>query len=250
MFNIGPDGPGTSVAFIAAKRYRAISSREFAIAYTGGDRGWVGDVPRFLTRPGNSPGWVGCRNCLRTTRYSAPLTSLLLRPLHKTMEFARPPSWLRERRSIMSRSSPAAKRQRLAELFPGLPKALVPIGGKPVLAHQLELAAGCGVTAVTILAGHLSGKIADFVGNGSAFGVKAQIFVETEPLGSAGALMQHLDALPEHFFVFYGDRDGSRRSYANGAIPSRLQSRLHLSRSTPTIIRWIPISWKSPTTDG
>jgi len=97
------------------------------------------------------------------------------------------------------------KGQRLGKLFPDLPKALVPIGGKPVLAHQLELAAGCGVTAVTILAGHLSGKIADFVGDGSAFGVKAQIFVEIEPLGSAGALVQHLEALPEHFFVFYGD---------------------------------------------
>ena len=29
--------------------------------------------------------------------------------------------------------------------------------------------------------------------------------MEAEPLGSAGALVQNLDALPEHFFVLYGD---------------------------------------------
>jgi D,D-heptose 1,7-bisphosphate phosphatase len=97
------------------------------------------------------------------------------------------------------------KGARLAELFPGRPKALVPIGGKPVLAHQLELAASCGIRTVTILAGHLSEKIIEFVGDGAAFGLKARVLVEAEPLGSAGALVQNLDALPEHFFVLYGD---------------------------------------------
>lgn len=97
------------------------------------------------------------------------------------------------------------KGERLAQVFPALPKALVPIGGKPVLAHQLELAASCGVSEVTILAGHLSDKIADFVGDGSAFGIKARVLVETEPLGSAGALLQHLDEMPKHFLVLYGD---------------------------------------------
>lgn len=94
---------------------------------------------------------------------------------------------------------------RLEELFPGLPKALVPVGGKPVLAHQFELAAKCEIGKVTILAGHLSKKISEFVGDGLSFGVKARILVESEPLGSAGALIQNLDALPEHFFVLYGD---------------------------------------------
>ena len=95
--------------------------------------------------------------------------------------------------------------ERLAQAFPGLPKALVPIGGTPVLAHQLELAARCGITDVTVLGGHLSEKIAEFVGDGAAFGLKVRIFVETEPLGSAGALVQHLQSMPEHFLVLYGD---------------------------------------------
>ena len=97
------------------------------------------------------------------------------------------------------------KGKRLAELFPDLPKALVPIGGKPVLEHQLTLAAASGITTVTVLAGHLSDKIAVFLGDGSRYGVAAEVLVEAEPLGSAGALVQNLDALPEHFFVLYGD---------------------------------------------
>ncbi|MGB6480394.1 MAG: NAD-dependent epimerase/dehydratase family protein [Candidatus Sulfotelmatobacter sp.] len=46
VFNIGPTGAGTSVAFIA-ERVVARTLPGTPIAYTGGDRGWVGDVPRF-----------------------------------------------------------------------------------------------------------------------------------------------------------------------------------------------------------
>ena len=46
VFNIGPNGAGTSVAFMA-ERVIARMLPGTPIAYTGGDRGWVGDVPRF-----------------------------------------------------------------------------------------------------------------------------------------------------------------------------------------------------------
>ncbi len=46
VFNIGPNGAGTSVAFIAAKVIAQLHPGT-AIAYSGGDRGWVGDVPQF-----------------------------------------------------------------------------------------------------------------------------------------------------------------------------------------------------------
>jgi D,D-heptose 1,7-bisphosphate phosphatase len=85
------------------------------------------------------------------------------------------------------------------------PKVLVPIGGKPVLEHQLEWAAAAGVDEVTIFAGYLSEKIFDFVGDGSRFRPRIRIFTEKEPMGNAGALLQSLDLLPEHFCVLYGD---------------------------------------------
>ena len=94
---------------------------------------------------------------------------------------------------------------RMGEAFPGLPKALIPVGGKPVLQHQLELARDAGVEGVTIFAGHLADKIAGFVGDGARFGLDVCVRVETEPLGNAGALTAALDELPAHFFVLYGD---------------------------------------------
>lgn len=46
VYNIGPEGAGTTVAFIAEQTVaRALPGTP--LAYTGGDRGWVGDVPRF-----------------------------------------------------------------------------------------------------------------------------------------------------------------------------------------------------------
>ena len=46
VFNIGPEGEGSSVSFIA-EQVVAAAAPGAAIAYSGGDRGWVGDVPRF-----------------------------------------------------------------------------------------------------------------------------------------------------------------------------------------------------------
>jgi len=46
VFNIGPNGAGTSVAFMAQQVIDRVLPGT-PIAYTGGDRGWVGDVPRF-----------------------------------------------------------------------------------------------------------------------------------------------------------------------------------------------------------
>jgi UDP-glucose 4-epimerase len=46
VLNVAPEGPGTSVAFMA-RQVTARVAPDAQIVYTGGDRGWVGDVPRF-----------------------------------------------------------------------------------------------------------------------------------------------------------------------------------------------------------
>lgn len=97
------------------------------------------------------------------------------------------------------------KGTRLVSVAAAIPKALVPIGGKPLLAHHLELAAACGIEHVTIFAGYLAPAIEAFVGDGSSFGLHVRVIVEDEPLGTAGALLRSLDELPEDFLVLYGD---------------------------------------------
>jgi D,D-heptose 1,7-bisphosphate phosphatase len=94
---------------------------------------------------------------------------------------------------------------RLSLVASDLPKVLVPVGGKPVLEHQLELAGMAGIDEVFIFAGHLSEKISDFIGDGSRFRPRIRIFTERKPMGTAGAVLRFLDLLPEHFFVLYGD---------------------------------------------
>ncbi len=46
VFNIGPEGAGTRVTFIAEQVIARVLPAT-PIVYTGGDRGWVGDVPYF-----------------------------------------------------------------------------------------------------------------------------------------------------------------------------------------------------------
>lgn len=46
VFNLGPEGKGTRVSVIAEKTVAAMAPGA-KIVYGGGDRGWVGDVPRF-----------------------------------------------------------------------------------------------------------------------------------------------------------------------------------------------------------
>ena len=97
------------------------------------------------------------------------------------------------------------KGTRLTTMAPDLPKVLVPVGGTPVLQHQLELARDNGMRNVTVLAGHLGGEVQAFVGDGSRFGLAARVEIEDQPLGNAGLLARLLDRLPEHFIVLYGD---------------------------------------------
>ncbi|MCU1459794.1 MAG: Mannose-phosphate guanyltransferase, partial [Actinomycetia bacterium] len=52
-----------------------------------------------------------------------------------------------------------------------IPKALLPVAGRPFAAHQLELLARNGVDDVVFCIGHLGAQIRDFVGDGHAFGV-------------------------------------------------------------------------------
>lgn len=73
-----------------------------------------------------------------------------------------------------------------------VPKPMIEICGKPILQYQIENLKECGLTDITLIIGHLGEKIKEYFGNGSAFGVKISYFTETNPLGTAGALIKML----------------------------------------------------------
>ena len=97
------------------------------------------------------------------------------------------------------------KGTRLSSVYESIPKALVPVGGKPVLAHQLDLLQAQGYRDVRIFAGHLGNQILDFINTHSWDDLEINVEVETLPLGSAGGVIEKLETLPEQFTIIYGD---------------------------------------------
>lgn len=97
------------------------------------------------------------------------------------------------------------KGTRIASVNSEIPKAMIPINGKPIIEYQVELAKRYGFTDFLFIIGHLGTQISEYFGDGSGWGVKIEYFQETQPLGTAGALGYLRDKLTEDFFVFYGD---------------------------------------------
>jgi histidinol-phosphate phosphatase family protein len=94
---------------------------------------------------------------------------------------------------------------RLRERSGDLPKPMVPVLGKPVLQHQIELCRKHGFTNIALLVQHQHEKISEFFGDGSAHGVALTYSIESAPRGTSGALRNALPILADRFFVLYGD---------------------------------------------
>ena len=95
--------------------------------------------------------------------------------------------------------------KRLRARLGDLPKPMIPIGGKPLLEHQVELARQYGFTDIIIFACYRADLIQGHFGSGSGWGINISYVVEPEPLGTAGAVLAGFDQLDEHFLVLYGD---------------------------------------------
>ena len=89
--------------------------------------------------------------------------------------------------------------------FADIPKPMVTIAGKPLLQYQIELAKRYNITEIFVLSGYLANVIVDYFGDGSAWGVKIHHIIESQPLGTAGAVKQLEGRLKDRFLVFYGD---------------------------------------------
>jgi dTDP-glucose pyrophosphorylase len=68
------------------------------------------------------------------------------------------------------------------------PKPMLPIGGKPMLAHIIERAVSEGFQRFVISVHYLGHIIEDYFGNGQSLGVEIGYLREDQPLGTAGAL--------------------------------------------------------------
>ena len=77
---------------------------------------------------------------------------------------------------------------RISELFPNIPKPLIPINGIPVLEREIISLRNQGFKDIILTVGYMAEKIQQYFGNGNQLGVNISYFVEDKPLGNAGAL--------------------------------------------------------------
>ena len=92
---------------------------------------------------------------------------------------------------------------RISELFPDIPKPLIPIDGIPVLEREICSLASQGFRDIILTVSYLHEKIEEHFADGSKRGVNIEYLVENTPLGNAGALFKL--NLKEDFLLLNAD---------------------------------------------
>ena len=96
--------------------------------------------------------------------------------------------------------------ERMRPLTDHTPKPLLPVGGRPLIVHHIERLARAGFVDLVINVSHLAGKITDYCGDGSRWGVSISYSPEVEPLETAGGIFNALPLLGDGaFLVVNGD---------------------------------------------
>lgn len=90
---------------------------------------------------------------------------------------------------------------RIAELFPNIPKPLIPVAGMPILEREIRSLSAQGFKDIILTVGYLADKIITYFGDGSQFGAKIDYFVEESPLGNAGALFRLREKIGDEPFL-------------------------------------------------
>jgi mannose-1-phosphate guanylyltransferase/phosphomannomutase len=96
---------------------------------------------------------------------------------------------------------------RLGDLTREIPKPMLPIGGKPLLAYNIRYLARYGFDQIAINLHFKPEIIKDYFGDGSALGVSLHYVYEETLLGTAGAVKNLADYFSDadDFLVMYGD---------------------------------------------
>lgn len=90
---------------------------------------------------------------------------------------------------------------RLGDISKGTPKALVEVGGKPILSHILDWVASQGCSRALVLTGHLGEEFEGFEHRG----VELTFVREPRPLGTGGALWNARKLIEGRFVLLWGD---------------------------------------------
>ena len=99
----------------------------------------------------------------------------------------------------------AGRGRRLRPHTDHTPKPLLEVEGQPILYHTLCALQNAGVEEVFLVIGHLGRQIAEYVGDGSRWNMRASFHWQPERLGTAHALCQVRSHLQEPTFFLAAD---------------------------------------------
>lgn len=86
-----------------------------------------------------------------------------------------------------------------------LPKAMLPLGDRPLLEHLIEWIKSNGIDSFVLCVSYLRRTIEDYFEDGSRFGVKIEYAVANRPLATAGQLKTSQEFIDDTFVCLYGD---------------------------------------------
>jgi N-acetyl-alpha-D-muramate 1-phosphate uridylyltransferase len=95
----------------------------------------------------------------------------------------------------------AGRGERMRPLTDHTAKALLPVGGKPLIVWQIERLVAAGITGIVINHAHLGAQIEAALGDGSGFGARITYSPEVMALETAGGVVNAMPLLGEHPFI-------------------------------------------------
>ncbi len=133
----------------------------------------------------------------------------------------------------------AGRGERMRPLTDRVPKPLVPVAGRPLIAWLLASLRGAGFNDIVINVSHLRDAIENALGDGASFGVRIAYSFEPEALETAGGIAWALPLLGKEPFLVvngdvYSDFDFARlRSAARQLAPAARLAHLVLVDNPP-----------------
>ncbi len=94
---------------------------------------------------------------------------------------------------------------RLRPLTENTPKPLLPVHGKPIIEHIIRNLKKHGVSNIIISIGYKAEQVQQYFKDGSSLGINISYSLETEPLGTGGAVKQASKYLSKPFVLLWGD---------------------------------------------
>jgi dTDP-glucose pyrophosphorylase len=95
--------------------------------------------------------------------------------------------------------------KRLSPLTDTIPKPMLPLGNKPIIAHNIDRLISFGIKKIYIAVKYLGEQIEAYFGDGSDRGISIEYIWEDQPLGTAGALTLIDSIATEHILLMNSD---------------------------------------------